>query len=51
MAMIGRNAAIAEMGPHRHEVEGPVAFAASLGVHAMLLTGTRNKIDAFMAWG
>jgi NADH:ubiquinone reductase (H+-translocating) len=51
MAMIGRNAAIAEMGPHRHEVEGPVAFAAWLGVHAMLLTGTRNKIDAFMAWG
>jgi NADH dehydrogenase len=51
MAMIGRNAAIAEMGPHRHEVEGPVAFAAWLGVHAMLLSGTRNKIDAFMAWG
>jgi NADH:quinone reductase (non-electrogenic) len=51
MAMIGRNAAVAEMGPHRHEVEGPVAFAAWLGVHAMLLSGTRNKIDAFMAWG
>jgi len=51
MAMIGRNAAIAEMGPHRHEVEGPVAFAAWLGVHAMLLSGTRNKVDAFIAWG
>ena len=51
MAMIGRNAAIAEMGPHRHEVEGPVAFAAWLGVHAALLSGTRNKIDAFIAWG
>jgi NADH dehydrogenase len=51
MAMIGRNAAIAEMGQHRHEVEGPVAFAAWLGVHAMLLSGTRNKMDAFMAWG
>jgi NADH:quinone reductase (non-electrogenic) len=51
MAMIGRNAAIAEMGPHRHEVEGPVAFAAWLGVHAMLLSGTRNKIDAFISWG
>jgi NADH:ubiquinone reductase (H+-translocating) len=51
MAMIGRNAAIAEMGPHRHEVEGPVAFAAWLGVHAMLLSGTRNKVDAFISWG
>jgi NADH:quinone reductase (non-electrogenic) len=51
MAMIGRNAAIAEMGPHRHEVEGPVAFAAWLGVHAALLSGTRSKIDAFIAWG
>jgi NADH dehydrogenase len=51
MAMIGRNAAVAEMGPHRHEVEGPVAFAAWLGVHAMLLSGTRNKVDAFISWG
>ena len=51
MAMIGRNAAVAEMGPHRHEVEGPVAFAAWLGVHAMLLSGIRNKVDAFIAWG
>src|SRR5215208_4918669 len=51
MAMIGRNAAVAEMGPHRHEVDGPVAFAAWLGVHAMLLSGTRNKIDTFIAWG
>jgi NADH:ubiquinone reductase (H+-translocating) len=51
MAMIGRNAAVAEMGKHRHEVEGPVAFAAWLGVHAMLLSGARNRIDAFMAWG
>ena len=34
MAMIGRNAAVAEVGPHRHEVHGTVAFAAWLGVHA-----------------
>ncbi len=51
MAMIGRNAAVAEIGAHRHEVDGPVAFAAWLGVHAMLLSGVRNKIDAFIAWG
>ena len=37
MAMIGRNAAVAEVGGHRHQVEGPLAFAAWLGVHAMLL--------------
>jgi len=51
MAMIGRNAAVAEMGAHRHEVEGPIAFAAWLGVHAMLLSGARNRVDAFMSWG
>jgi NADH:ubiquinone reductase (H+-translocating) len=51
MAMIGRNAAVAEMGRHRHEVEGPVAFAAWLGVHAMLLSGVRNRVDTFIAWG
>ena len=27
MAMIGRNAAVAEVGKHHHQVEGPVAFA------------------------
>ena len=43
MAMIGRNAAIAEVGKHRHQVEGPLAFAAWLGVHAMLLSGTHSK--------
>jgi NADH dehydrogenase len=50
MAMIGRNAAVAEVGKHRHEVEGPVAFAAWLGVHAMLLSGAHSKTDAFLSW-
>jgi NADH dehydrogenase len=50
MAMIGRNAAVAEVGKHRHQVDGPVAFAAWLGVHAMLLSGAHSKADAFMAW-
>ena len=50
MAMIGRNAAVAEVGKHRHQVEGPVAFAAWLGVHAMLLNGAHSKTDAFMSW-
>ena len=29
----------------------PIAFAAWLGVHAALMTGTRNRVDAFIAWG
>ena len=50
MAMIGRGAAVAEMGAHRHELHGPVAFAAWLGVHAWLLSTTRARIDAFINW-
>ncbi|MGH1562998.1 NAD(P)/FAD-dependent oxidoreductase [Mumia sp. DW29H23] len=50
MAMIGRNAAVAEVGKHRHEMEGPLAFAAWLGVHAMLLSGVHSKTDAFLTW-
>ena len=51
MAMIGRGAAIAEVGAHRHELHGAIAFSAWLGVHASLMTGVRNRIDAFIAWG
>jgi NADH dehydrogenase len=50
MAMIGRNAAVAEVGKHRHQVEGPLAFAAWLGVHAMLLSGVHSQTDAFLTW-
>ncbi len=50
MAMIGRNAAVAEVGAHRHEVDGPLAFAAWLGVHAMLLSGVHSRTDAFLSW-
>ena len=51
MAMIGRNAAIAEIGEHRHELYGTVAFAAWLGVHAYLMSGMRNRINAYVEWG
>jgi NADH:ubiquinone reductase (H+-translocating) len=51
MAMIGRGSAVAEVGAHRHELHGVVAFSAWLGVHAMLMTGVRNRIDAFVQWG
>jgi NADH dehydrogenase len=50
MAMIGRNAAVAEVGEHRYEVQGAIAFAAWIGVHAALLCTTRAKIEAFMEW-
>jgi NADH dehydrogenase len=51
MAMIGRGAAVAEVGKHRHELHGAIAFSAWLGVHAALLTGVRNRVDAFISWG
>jgi len=51
MAMIGRGAAIAEVGPHRHELHGAIAFSAWLGVHASLMSGVRNRVDAFLNWG
>jgi NADH:ubiquinone reductase (H+-translocating) len=51
MAMIGKGAAIAEVGPHRHELHGVIAFSSWLGVHAALLTGVRNRVDAFISWG
>ena len=51
MAMIGRNAAIAEVPVGQHELHGPIAFGAWLGVHAVLMSGFRNRIDAFIEWG
>jgi NADH dehydrogenase len=50
MAMIGRGAAVAEVGEHRHELHGPIAFAAWLGVHVALLGGVRHRVDAFVSW-
>jgi NADH dehydrogenase len=51
MAMIGRGAALAEVGPHHHELHGAVAHAAWLGVHAALMTGIRTRVEAFLEWG
>jgi NADH dehydrogenase len=50
MAMIGRGAAIAEVGKHHHEIHGQMAHMAWLGVHASLMTGTKAKIEAFVDW-
>jgi NADH dehydrogenase len=50
MAMIGRNAAVTEVGKHRHELTGPIAFPAWLGVHAALLTTPRASIGSVIDW-
>ena len=50
MAMIGHNAAIAEMGEHRHELQGAVGYAAWIGVHAYLMGVSRQRRDAFISW-
>ena len=50
MAMIGRRAAVAEIGEHRHELHGRIAFAAWLGVHAALLSNINAETHAFMSW-
>jgi NADH:ubiquinone reductase (H+-translocating) len=50
MAMLGRKAAVAEIGPHRHELHGRFAFAAWLGVHAELLANVGAELRAFTAW-
>ena len=50
MAMINRNAAIAEIGTKRHELHGQFAVAAWIGVHTYLMTGIRNRLDAFVSW-
>jgi NADH dehydrogenase len=50
MAMIGRKAAVAEIGERRHELHGRLAFAAWLGVHAQLLANAGAELDAFLSW-
>jgi NADH dehydrogenase len=50
MAMIGRGAAIAEVGKHHHELHGELAHIAWLGVHATLMTGSRARLEALIDW-
>ena len=48
MAMIGRGAAVAQVAGV--ELHGKLAFAAWLGVHAALMTGGSNRVNAFKSW-
>ena len=50
MAMVGRGAAVAELGRKRIQVQGPLAFASWLGVHLALLPGVRQRIRALSSW-
>jgi NADH dehydrogenase len=50
MAMVGRNAAVAELGSNRHSVTGMLAFVSWLGVHVLLLTTARAKVETFWEW-
>jgi len=51
MAMVGRGAAVAEVGAARRRWQGPPAFAAWLGVHVVLLSGMEARIRAVLSWG
>ncbi len=50
MAMVGRGAAVAELGRKRIQVQGPPAFASWLVVHLALLPGVRQRIRALSSW-
>jgi NADH dehydrogenase len=42
---------VAELGKDRHQLTGPLAFAAWLGVHAVLLPTTLAKMESLVEWG
>jgi NADH dehydrogenase len=50
MGMIGRGAAVAEIGRQRVQVQGPLAFVAWLLVHLALLSGFQQKMRALFSW-
>jgi len=50
VAMIGRNAAVTELGSEHHQLVGPFAFTAWLAIHALLLTIARARTEAIIEW-
>ncbi|MET3919331.1 NAD(P)/FAD-dependent oxidoreductase [Arthrobacter sp. UYEF20] len=50
MAMIGRGAAVAEIGRKRIQLQGPLAFVSWLLVHLALLPGFQQKVRALFSW-
>lgn len=47
--MIGRDAATAEIGKKRHELEGPSPSQRGC-VHALRMSGVRHRVEAFVNW-
>ena len=50
MAMIGRGAAVAELGRKRIQLQGSLAFVSWLVVHLALLSGFQQKVRALFSW-
>lgn len=50
MAMVGRGAAVAELGRKRLQLQGILAFLSWLLVHLALLSGLQQKIRALFSW-
>lgn len=50
MAMVGRGAAVAEIGRARWRMQGFFAFMAWLAVHVALLSGGWQKVRAVFTW-
>ncbi len=50
MAMIGRMAAVAEIGKSHKQLHGPLAFAGWLAVHDALLPAARPRYNALTNW-
>ncbi|MDR6637170.1 NAD(P)/FAD-dependent oxidoreductase [Paenarthrobacter nitroguajacolicus] len=50
MAMVGRGAAVAELGRKRLQLQGPFAFLSWLLVHLALLSGVQQKARALFSW-
>ncbi|MFV0341084.1 MAG: NAD(P)/FAD-dependent oxidoreductase [Parachlamydiaceae bacterium] len=50
MAMIGRDAAVAEIGEKRKKIEGIMAYVSWLFIHASLLPTIRQRMGAIWEW-
>lgn len=50
MAMVGRGAAVAEIGRSRVRMQGFFAFLAWLAVHVLLLSGFWQKVRSVFTW-
>ena len=48
--MVGWDAAVAETGPWHLPINGPLAFAAWLCLHAVLLTTVRAETETLLEW-